>query len=60
MTIQRRFAPISGRFEPELLAGLAGIYTWCARDVENNELLLLQELFIKKQTVPHKVISPRI
>ena len=26
MTIQRRFAPISGRFEPELLAGLAGIY----------------------------------
>ena len=27
MTIQRRFAPISGRFEPELLAGLAGIYT---------------------------------
>jgi hypothetical protein len=26
MIIQRRFAPISGRFEPELLAGLAGIY----------------------------------
>lgn len=26
MTIQRRFAPISGRFEPESLAGLAGIY----------------------------------
>jgi hypothetical protein len=24
MTIQRRFAPVSGRFEPELLAGLAG------------------------------------
>jgi hypothetical protein len=26
MTIQRRFAPISGRFEPESLAGLTGIY----------------------------------
>jgi len=25
MTIQRRFAPISGRFEPELEAGFAGI-----------------------------------
>jgi len=27
MTIQRRFALISGRFEPELVAGFAGIYT---------------------------------
>jgi hypothetical protein len=27
MTIQRRFAPISGRFEPEQVAGFAGIYT---------------------------------
>jgi hypothetical protein len=26
MTIQRRFAPIRGRFEPESLAGLTGIY----------------------------------
>jgi len=26
MTIQRRFAPISGRFETESLAGLTGIY----------------------------------
>ena len=26
MTIQRRFAPISGRFEPERVAGFAGIY----------------------------------
>jgi len=25
MTIQRRFAPISGRFEPERVAGFAGI-----------------------------------
>ena len=27
MTIQRRFAPISGRFEPERVAGFAGIST---------------------------------
>ena len=27
MTIQRHFAPISGRFEPESLAGFAGIYS---------------------------------
>jgi hypothetical protein len=27
MIIQRRFAPIGGRFEPEQVAGLAGIYT---------------------------------
>jgi len=27
MTIQRRFAPIGGRFDPESLAGLTGIYT---------------------------------
>jgi len=26
MIIQRRFAPIGGRFEPEQVAGLAGIY----------------------------------
>jgi len=26
MTIQRRFAPIGGRFDPESLAGLTGIY----------------------------------
>jgi len=26
MTIQRRFAPIGGRFETESLAGLTGIY----------------------------------
>lgn len=26
MTIQRRFAPIRGRFESESLAGLTGIY----------------------------------
>jgi hypothetical protein len=25
MTIQRRFAPIGGRFDPESLAGLTGI-----------------------------------
>jgi hypothetical protein len=27
MTIQRRFAPIGGRFEPEQVAGFTGIYT---------------------------------
>jgi len=27
MTIQRRFAPIGGRFDPESLAGLTGIYS---------------------------------
>jgi len=27
MSSQRRFAPIGGRFEPEQVAGLAGIYT---------------------------------
>jgi len=27
MSIQRRFAPIGGRFEPEQVAGLTGIYT---------------------------------
>jgi len=26
MSSQRRFAPIGGRFEPESVAGLAGIY----------------------------------
>jgi hypothetical protein len=26
MTFQRRFAPIGGRFDPESLAGLTGIY----------------------------------
>jgi hypothetical protein len=26
MTIQHRFAPISGRFEPERVAGFAGIF----------------------------------
>jgi hypothetical protein len=26
MSIQRRFAPIGGRFEPEQVAGLTGIY----------------------------------
>jgi hypothetical protein len=26
MTIQRRFAPIGGRFEPESVAGFTGIY----------------------------------
>ena len=30
MTIQRRFAPISGRFETEQVAGFAGIYTLAA------------------------------
>jgi hypothetical protein len=28
MSIQRRFAPIGGRFEPEQVAGLTGIYTF--------------------------------
>jgi hypothetical protein len=27
MNIQRRFAPIGGRFEPESVAGFAGIYS---------------------------------
>jgi len=27
MSIQRRFAPIGGRFEPEQVAELTGIYT---------------------------------
>lgn len=27
MTIQRRFAPISGRFQTERVAGLTGIYS---------------------------------
>ena len=30
MTIQRRFAPIGGRFEPEQVAGFTGIYTFLA------------------------------
>jgi len=34
MTIQRRFAPISGRFEPERVAGLTGIYTPQAKKVK--------------------------
>lgn len=29
MSIHRRFAPISGRFEPESVAGLTGIYIGC-------------------------------
>jgi len=28
MSSQRRFAPIGGRFEPEQVAGLAGIYIY--------------------------------
>ena len=37
MTIQRRFAPISGRFEPESLAGLTGIYSLKSRIVHNEK-----------------------
>jgi hypothetical protein len=37
MTIQRRFAPISGRFEPEQVAGFTGIY------IEIHNLLNLME-----------------
>ncbi|MDD1779020.1 MAG: hypothetical protein LUQ65_12715 [Candidatus Helarchaeota archaeon] len=32
MTFQRRFAPIGGRFDPESLAGLTGIYM-CGNDL---------------------------
>lgn len=28
MSIQRRFAPIGVRFEPEQVAAFTGIYTW--------------------------------
>ena len=32
MSSQRRFAPIGGRFEPESVAGLAGIYKYSAEN----------------------------
>jgi len=37
MTIQRRFAPISGRFEPEQVAGLTGIYRRARVEQESAE-----------------------
>jgi hypothetical protein len=42
MTIQRRFAPISGRFEPERVAGFAGIYSIGAERKKQGKRLNLQ------------------
>jgi len=48
MTIQRRFAPISGRFETESLAGLTGIYIMrlgrLDRDFMNARIVIFRHL----------------
>lgn len=36
MTIQRRFAPIGGRFESESVAGFIGIYTTYCKTYDRN------------------------
>jgi hypothetical protein len=48
MSSQRRFAPIGGRFEPEQVAGLAGIYTYALlssfliEEVKNTQTVALE------------------
>jgi hypothetical protein len=37
MSIQRHFAPISGRFEPEQVAGLTGIYRHAANELRSQD-----------------------
>ena len=49
MTIQRRFAPIGGRFDPESLAGLTGIYNFGKTHVAMQQ----KELFASLRRTPN-------
>jgi hypothetical protein len=52
MTFQRRFAPIGGRFDPESLAGLTGIYK-----ISNRRLVAQYRMWTDVIIIPNPLID---